>query len=42
MGSTTEDLSKLWGKFSLLEEESVEVEIKEDTVEELVILEGRP
>jgi hypothetical protein len=37
MGSTMEDLSKLWGKFSLLEEESVGVEIKKDAVEELVI-----
>ena len=36
MRSTAEDLTKLWRKFSLLEDESVTVEVQNETLTEIV------
>jgi hypothetical protein len=42
MRNTTKELSNLWGKFSLMEEESVEVQIQAlDTLVEGTIMSGR-
>ena len=36
VGNMAEDLMKLWGKFSIFEEESVGVKIEEDALADIV------